>query len=580
MIPKENIEEVLARASIVGVISEYLPLTKRGANHVGLCPFHSEKTPSFSVNEAKRIFYCFGCNETGNVISFVMKMDGTTFPETVRSLGAKYGVSIAEEKSGATGFRKSLLAVNSAASDYFAEELRSRGGAPAREYLKGRGFKDQELLDSFKVGFAPDSWDGLLKYLKGRGVDTELAEKAGVVVKKKNGYYDRFRGRLIFPITDIKGRIIGFGGRGMGAEQIPKYLNSPESMLFKKGDVLFGMHQARAAIAERGFAIVVEGYFDLLAMHRAGFTNTVATMGTALTVEQIRSIKGYAGSIYALFDTDQAGKKAAIRGLKLFLAQEMPCKVVRIEGGKDPDEFLAAKGAEAMKSAIERAEPLMEFYLKDLSGRYNLRVPEEKERFLNEALEYVRMIKGAVEAGHYAVMLATMLGIPVEAVYGMLKVRPVSGARAAQSRSVKGLIKMSTSNLMERTVLKIIFIHPELYSPRVDMALAAFKDGGLRAVGESMALGLKEGRAVELSELVDGLEDEGLKRLIAKMFMGEDDGFIENPEKMLDDSLTKVLGRGRLKETTEYMLKTLEASGMKETAEKIRNRAKGRPLNK
>jgi DNA primase len=580
MIPKENIDEVLARASIVGVISEYLPLTKRGSNHVGLCPFHSEKTPSFSVSEVKRIFYCFGCHETGNVISFVMKKDGLSFPEALRSLGAKYGVSIAEEKSAATGFRNSLLAINSAAADYFATELRSKGGAPAREYLKGRGFEDQELLSTFKVGFAPDRWEGLLGYLRKRGVDTALAEKAGVVISKKNGYYDRFRARLIFPITDIKGRVIGFGGRGMGEGQVPKYLNSPESVLFKKGAVLFGMHQAREAIAECGFAIVVEGYFDLLAMHRSGFMNTVATMGTALTAEQVRSIKGYAGSVYTLFDTDPAGKKAAIRGLKLFLEQEMPCRVVRIEGGKDPDEFLASQGAEAMRGAIERAEPLMEFYLKELSQRYNLDAPEEKERFMNEALEYLRMIKGAVESGHYAVMLATMLGIPVEVVYGMLKGRQARGAGAVQSRSAKGFIKMSTSNLMERTVLKIIFRHPELYSPGLDEVLGAFKDDALRAVGESMALSLKEGRAIELPELVEGLVDEGLKGLIAEMFMGGDDGFIEDPEKMLNDSLRKVLGRGRLKETTERMLKSLEASGMKEEAEKIRSRAKGSLLNK
>ncbi|MBE7415901.1 MAG: DNA primase, partial [Deltaproteobacteria bacterium] len=337
-IPKDKIEEIRERASIVQVVSEYVPLTKRGANHLGLCPFHSEKTPSFTVSEEKKIFYCFGCNATGNVITFLMKKEGLAFPDAVRSLAARYGITISESvRPGAPDKREAVYSALKAASEYFLAELRTSEGARAREYLKGRGLTG-ELAKSFMIGFAPDRWDGLTGHLKRKGVDTDAALSAGLIVKreKSTGHYDRFRGRVVFPITDTRGRIIGFGGRTMDDKVQPKYLNSPESPVFRKGETLFGLSQAREAIQKEGSVIVVEGYFDLVALVKHGFNNSVATMGTALTAEHVRLLKGYTASIYCLFDADEAGKKAAIRGLDLFLNEDVACRAVLLDKGKDP----------------------------------------------------------------------------------------------------------------------------------------------------------------------------------------------------------------------------------------------------
>lgn len=569
MIPKEKIEELRDRANIVSVVSEYVPLKKRGANHLGLCPFHSEKTPSFSVSEEKKIYYCFGCNETGSVITFVMKMEGIAFPDAVRSLAERYGIKIAEERGVEQGFKNSLYTVNRVASDYFMRELASPSGRVAREYLEKRGHEDAPFLKGFNVGYAPDRWDGLTADLKKRGVSLDTAEKAGLVVKKSRGHYDRFRGRLIFPITDIRGRVIGFGGRTL-ADAVPKYLNSPETPVFKKAEVLFGFYQARKAISEKGFALVVEGYFDLLALHRHGFTNSVATMGTAMTAGHLRVLKGYAKSVYALFDTDTAGRNAAVRSLNLFLAEGVPCRAVTLPEGKDPDDFLAARGPRAMEEAIKGADPLMEFYLKELAKRFDLTTPEGKGGYLDEAVTRLELVDNVAERGHYAVTVATVLGIPLNYVYEALGM--TGGRHSVGSVKVKKPVAPRPS-LMELTVLKVILKHPDLFDDKVEAVLEKFADPGLNEAGKTIAGYIKGGRNRDLADLVPEIKDDRIKSWIAGGLFSSDDGFVENPEKMLSDCLKKVANKGKLKLSTEEMIRRLEDSGKTDTARKIRERA-------
>ncbi|MCK4847327.1 MAG: DNA primase, partial [Deltaproteobacteria bacterium] len=365
MISPEKIEEVRDKADIVEVISEYVELTKRGANYIGKCPFHSEKTPSFSVNDVKEIFYCFGCHTGGNVITFLMKYETLSFPEAVRSLAERYHIEIKEERyqgKGDDGELEAMVDLNRVALKYFREELKGTGGNKAREYLKDRGF-EEGIVDSFRVGLSRDSWDGLVKHLKDGNYDLERGVRAGLLGKKEDDkkdvrYFDRFRGRILFPITDASGRIVGFGGRGMDGEE-PKYLNSPETKLFKKASILYGFYQAKREISRDASAIVVEGYFDLLALHKYGFKSVVATMGTALTPEHIRRLKPYAKTIYTLFDFDEAGVKAAVRGLGLFLEAGIEAKIIVLPEGKDPDDFLKEEGADGLRQAISKAEPLM-----------------------------------------------------------------------------------------------------------------------------------------------------------------------------------------------------------------------------
>ncbi|GMR04247.1 MAG: hypothetical protein BMS9Abin23_0138 [Thermodesulfobacteriota bacterium] len=576
MIPKEKIEELRERAGIVQVVSDYLPLKKKGANWFGLCPFHSEKSPSFSVNESKRIFYCFGCHETGSAITFVMKKEGVDFPEAVRMLALKFGVVIEEENKRVSGFKDSLYGLNRVAMDFFVSRLNTAEAAPARAYLKKRGFGDGELLKSFSIGYAPGGWEGLTRYLSSKGISLGLAEKVGLVTKKSRGYYDRFRKRLIFPITDIRGRVIGFGGRVLD-DSLPKYLNTPETALFKKGETLFGLYQAKKSLTEFGYAIIVEGYFDLMAMHGYGFTNTVATLGTALTVSHLRSLKGYTESVYTLFDADDAGRKASLRGLDFFLEEGMRCRVVRLAGSKDPDDFLSAHGPGPMKDAIKGARPLLEFYLDEVKKGFDLSVPEGKAGYIEAALGCIEKITNVAERDHYAAYAAATASIPAASVYEALRKKSSTPGSARPGVStggaLKGLAALKGSTLAEFTILKVLVNHPELYSAGVGNVVRAFKNEDLKEAGAKICARLGDG-GFDISALAEEFHDSRFSGHIKAGLFRDDDGFIEDPEKMLKESLKKVMNRGKLKSSTEEMIKRLEESGRTDVAQKMRARVK------
>lgn len=576
MIPREKIEEVRERVSIVAVVSEYVQLTKRGRNHVGLCPFHSEKTPSFTVNEEKKLFHCFGCQESGNVITFIMRHEGMEFPEAVRTLARRYGITIVEEKreKGGPGAWELITGVNREAVDFFMKELKAPGGSNARSYLDERGFGG-EIAERFRLGYAPVKWEGLTGYLKAKGFDLAVAEKAGLVSKKERGCYDRFRGRIIFPITDVRGNVVAFGGRSIDGGE-PKYLNSPETAVFKKADTLFGLYQAKQNITKQGSALVVEGYFDLMALHRDGFINAVATMGTALTEGHITRLRGYAKSVYTLFDSDEAGKKAALRGLKMFLTEDVPSRVVLLPQGTDPDEFLKKSGPGSMQGLLKGAVPLMDFYLEDLATRFDLKTARGKAGYLDEVMGYMGMIKNVAERGHYAGKVATVLGIGVKAIYDVLNTESRPSDRASVIRSV---IPAGSSKLIESTVLRVVLTHPELLSAEVLDALGSFRDPLLKRVAEAVAASSAGSSTnssgecgFEPSDIVDSTEDEEVRSWIAGELVKQDDGFIESPEKMLADCVKKVLNAGKPREATRRLIERLEESGFKDVAMEIRTK--------
>ncbi|MBI5643210.1 MAG: DNA primase [Deltaproteobacteria bacterium] len=568
MIPREKVDEVRERASIVQVISEYLPLTKRGHNHIGHCPFHSEKTPSFTVSEEKKIYYCFGCNSTGNVITFIMKKEGLSFPEAVKSLAKRYGITIPEAQRSGPDPRDVVYQALRASMEYFLRELKGPGGGAARGYLKKRGFEG-DMASRFNLGFAPDSWGGLVGFLKGKGVSVDGALKAGVIIKKEKGYYDRFRGRVIFPITDVRGRIVGFGGRSLDNKE-PKYLNSPESMVFKKGETLYGFYQAKQPIVKEGSAIVVEGYFDLLALHKHGFMNSVATMGTALTPEHLRLIKSYSTTVYALFDSDTAGKNAAIRSLQLSIEEEMDVRAVLLSDAKDPDEFLSKKGADAMREAISKAEPLMEFYLNELKKKLDITRPEGKRKYLDSATHYLLRIKNVAERGHYASIVASTLGVPPDSIYESLKLPAEKSGKGPPS--LKDIIEAKNSKLMELTILKVIISHPELYKDDVASAIKAFSDPHLREIGEKIAECYLKGKKIDAGFIMEDIKDDSVRGTVAGLLFRVNDGFIEAPERMLEDSLKRVLNRGKIKDTTRHMIEKLEKMGEAEVASDMKKR--------
>ncbi len=567
MIPREKIEEVRERADIVEVVSEYVPLKRRGRNHVGLCPFHSEKTPSFTVSEEKNIFYCFGCHTGGSAITFLMKHEGMSFPEAVRSLARRYGIHIQEERTdrrGGGGERERIYRLNQAACDFFVETLGSTPGARARHYLKKRGY-DGEIASRFKLGYAPMRSDGLVVYLRDRGLDLDLAVKAGLVGKADNRYYDRFRERIIFPIIDIRGRVVGFGGRSIDAAE-PKYLNSPETAVFRKSEVLYGLYQAKGAISKAGYVILVEGYFDLIALHRSGLTNSVATMGTALTPGHVRILKRYAGSVCMLFDADEAGRKAALRGLDLALSEEMPTRVVVLPDGCDPDDFLKREGRERLEEEIRGAEPIMEFFLKELKRVHDTGSADGKAAYLDEAVPRLVRIRNAASREHYVAMVASVLGVDARAVYEAMNLASSQGS--TPSRILKGVLRPDGSRLAESMVLKVILRHPELYSERVKEAFALFRTPLLKEVARVVA-SLYEDGVTEPEKVFDRVYDEDVRGFVAETIFSDEKGFMESPERMLDDCTRKILEAGRPRRATVEMLRRLEESGHEDLVRKI-----------
>jgi DNA primase len=355
------IAEIRERADIVGIVGRYVTLKKSGPRHWGLCPFHSEKTASFQVHEEKQIFHCFGCGVGGDVFSFRTRHDGLDFPDAVRAIAREVGVEIPERGDVDGGSLTPLYRANESALDYFLGVLRADDGARARRYLRSRGIT-RELAQRFQIGAAPAKWDGLLRHLERAGQPPAAAEKAGLVAQRRDGdgRYDRFRGRVIFPILDPSGRVLGFGGRQLDDEDgTPKYLNTSETPVYRKSRVLFGLPQALDAIRSAGRVVVVEGYFDVLALHRAGIEQVVAPCGTALTSDHGKRIRRYAPEVVLLFDGDEAGRQAAERALPTLLAEGLRVRAAFLAPGDDPDTLLEREGPEALRACLEDAVPLL-----------------------------------------------------------------------------------------------------------------------------------------------------------------------------------------------------------------------------
>ncbi len=367
-IPDRVIEEIRERADIVQVVSRQVSLRKRGSGYLGLCPFHTENTPSFHVHPERQIYHCFGCGEGGDVFGFRMRHDGADFLDTVRSLAREFGVTIPETGGRDESRTAPLYKLNDLALGYFRQSLRSQGGAAARAYLERRGVP-RDLVDRFQLGFAPPGWDGLLDELRRQGESVARAEEASLVVARQtgDGHYDRFRGRLIFPIIEATGRVVGFGGRGL-ADETPKYLNSSESPIYRKGRALFGLSLAVDAIRRKRRAIVVEGYFDLIALHRAGFEEGVAPCGTALTPDHARRLRRYTRDVIMLFDGDEAGQRAAERSLPVLAGAGLRVRAAFLPEGEDPDTLLEKSGEAALVDCIDGAVPLIEHLIDERLG--------------------------------------------------------------------------------------------------------------------------------------------------------------------------------------------------------------------
>ncbi|HEX9156046.1 MAG TPA: DNA primase, partial [Nitrospira sp.] len=425
--------------------------TRAGQNLKGLCPFHQEKSPSFTVSPSRQIFHCFGCGAGGNVFTFLTRITGASFPETVRDLGRKVGIEVQESavqggpQAAQTGRIEQL---NRVAAAWFQQNLReAQGGTEAREYLVRRGIQ-QATIDRFSIGVAPAEWDGLIKSLTKQGFSQGDLASAGLIIARDNGsgFYDRFRARVMFTITDLRKRVVGFGGRVLG-EGTPKYLNSPDTALFKKGQTLFALDVAREAVTRTKTVIVVEGYFDAIALHQAGLTHTVATLGTALTPEHIQVLRRFASKVVLLFDPDAAGERAALRGLDLFVNSGLGVKVVTLPAGEDPDTYVRKEGPESFAHLEEQAPSLLDFALEHSLKTAESSTIEGRIRSVDEVLRILQKSEHPIEREERIRLVAERLGINqqrlIERYPALLKQegrRPVSGTAESPARpSYKGV---------------------------------------------------------------------------------------------------------------------------------------------
>jgi DNA primase len=426
VISRDLIESIRERVDIVEVVSQTVTLQRKGNSHVGLCPFHQEKTPSFNVVQHKGIYHCFGCGEGGDAFKFLMKTRGMSFFEAAKELGDSVGLEVQDRELSAEErhrmrHRRDLYDICNLASDFFRATLLGRAeGRPGLDYLRGRGMSD-DTIEKYKLGAAPDGWTALLDHLHREGVSPQMAMDAGLARQRKTGRgaYDLFRGRIIIPIEDARGRIVAFGGRVMpGSEgdrgDAPKYVNSPETDIYKKSHTLYGLAQARSAVQRNGRLLVVEGYFDVLSLHQAGFRETVATCGTALTGEHMRTIRPLSQRVYTLFDLDEAGQRAAVKSLHLFLQAGIEPYRLETDGGKDPDELIQEHGAEAFETLIGRAEPVVALLTRRLVDKHG-HDAGALDRVLSDLAPVLRLYRGAAR---YKVLegIARRFNLPLAAV--------------------------------------------------------------------------------------------------------------------------------------------------------------------
>lgn len=522
MIPDGKVREVAERLSIVEVVSDYVPLRRAGGNFLGLCPFHAEKTPSFNVNPAREIFHCFGCGAGGNAFSFVMKIEGISFPEAVKLLARKAGIEI-EERQLTPAEKKSqdeyarFLRINELTASYYRSILsQGQEGASARQYLADRAV-DSHIAEAYRLGFAPDRRDGLVKHLKNNDIELDSALKLGIIRKSDSGWHDLFRNRLIFPIRDARGQVIAFAGRVLDAA-LPKYINSPESPLYHKSSVLFGLDMALPSVRTGNSVIIVEGYFDHLALYRAGIQNVVATCGTALTSAHTGLIKRHAERVYTLFDSDNAGKKATIRSMELFLEQRIPAYVISLPSGDDPDSFLAAHPAEDFISRRDKARPAFEYFVRSLLAETPPDSVDSKVRIIDEIVPRFRKISDSIERDLYEKEICRLLGITVHA----FRKRMGGGEIASGMRQAGSTGSVQPGNNIQDILLALLLNYPEAQSEIVRLGLETiFIDDYLEVARKAVLIRDDTDSRQLVQHLAESLEKPEQKSLFSRIMVSD-----------------------------------------------------------
>ena len=580
---EDVIEEVRSRNDIVSVISEYVKLQRKGSSYFGLCPFHNEKSPSFSVSPDKQMYYCFGCGAGGNVFTFIQEYENYSFPEAMKFLAERAGITLPEkeysqEERRAQDLRTRILNVNKMAAKYYYYQLRTENGRQAMEYLKNRRLFD-ETIRSFGLGYSNKYSNDLYLYLKKQGVSDELLRESGLMnVDERNGMYDKFWNRVIFPIMDVNNRVIGFGGRVMGDGK-PKYLNSPETAVFDKSRNLYGLNVARTA--RKKSMLVCEGYMDVISMHQAGFKNSVASLGTALTTQHASLLKRYTDEVILTYDSDGAGIKAALRAIPMLKAAGISTRVLHMNPYKDPDEFIKTLGPEAFQERMDQAENSFLFEISILERDFDMHDPEGKTGFYQAAARKLMEFDQELERENYIQAVAERYQISFDSLRKMVNREAMRGAvprreREEVVRPQKKREKEDGKKTSQRLLLTWLIEQKGLYE-KISAYISPedFTDPLYREVAEKLFEQLKTGE-VNPARILSAYEDAEQQREVAALFNATVRVETKTElEKALNETILRVL-RGSIEYRTAHLDPADMAGLQKIVADKRRVEAIGR----
>ena len=559
---KEHIiETIRERTDIVSLISEYTTLTKKGHSYTGLCPFHNEKTPSFSVSADKQMYYCFGCGAGGNTFTFLMQKENMTFPEAIRYLAERENIeledsSLSQEEIERNQKKLTLLEINKEAAKFFYFILREDKYQEILKYLLKRGLS-AETMKQFGLGYSPSEYNSLYKYLRNKGYNDNLLMESGLFVKSQNKgfFYDRFASRVIFPIFDTNKKIIAFGGRVIDGS-MPKYLNSPENILFNKSNTLYGLHLARSSASD--YYILVEGYMDVIAMHQAGFTQTVASLGTAFTTFHAKLLKRYIKEVVIMYDSDTAGINAALRAIPILKKEGLKVKVLQLKGGKDPDEYLKQYGREALLNLIAGAESDLWFQIGRIEEQYQMEVPEQKVKFLQEAAALLSEVNSSIEQAVYIEEIAKTYHIEGEVLKAEIAHQYRKPIKRYEPEMNKGTFpSIKTSMSPEASFLAVLYHYPHIGKRvREYIEPEMFEEQLLQDLTKAIFDYFKEGKTIDMNYFTSHYPEVKEQNIISHVLIHKDNRY-EDPailQKMITESvrrLSKAYIEKRLKKTTD-----------------------------
>ena len=516
----ELIDQIRDANDIVDLISEYVPLKKRGKNYVGLCPFHTEKDPSFNVIPTKQIFYCFGCQEGGNVIHFLMKHEKLGFVETVKLLAKRANIPLPKrtvDRQKAQALDK-LYYANEVANEYFRKSFyREEPGKKARQYLNKRGF-DPEIIKQFSLGYAPDDWEGFIRFAKTKDMEMEVLSQAGLVVPRSesSGFYDRFRNRIIFPIFNLSGKVVGFGGRVLDEKDEPKYLNSPETPIYQKGKILYGLNFSKDEIRKKGSAVLVEGYVDLLSLYQAGIKNVVASSGTAFTPDQARLLSRYAEKIYLLFDADTAGQSATFRSVDLLFSEGVEVFVVSLPKGEDPDSFVKKFGAEEVAKKIEQAQTFIDFKRSSLPKDFEELSLKEQEKVIFDLAETAKKITDDVRRNLFVKKVGQVFKIDETSIFKMMGKRTAKGTFTPKKEA--STFPVTVQEKIEMGILRILMEDEKLMKlTEGKLELDDFSTTEHKEIFQLLRLSSGKSVRISLSALLDKTKNEGTNQILSRI---------------------------------------------------------------